>query len=124
MLAEGVDGRQHGAAAAPQSKPAIRSSAPLSDDYLSVLQGWLAQFQRYPEDAKIHRREGKGVVGFTLARDGRVLKVWMEQSTGSPSLDRATVSMIEAASPVPPLPKTFGGDSIDFFMPIDYRLSH
>lgn len=123
LLQEGVAGRPLASNGAGQSGIALRSSAPVSDDYRVVLQDWLARFQRYPEDAQAKHEEGKGVVGFTLARDGQVERVWMDQSTGAPSLDRATIAMVQAASPVPPLPKDFVGATIDFFLPVSYTLS-
>lgn len=123
LLQEGVASRPLGSESTGQSGIALRSSAPVSDDYRTVLQDWLARFQRYPKDAQARHEEGKGIVGFTLARDGHVEKVWMDQSTGTPSLDSASMAMIEAASPVPPLPKDFAGVTLDFFLPVNYTLS-
>lgn len=123
LLQEGVAGRPLARTGTGQTGIALRSSAPVSDDYLVVLQDWLARFQRYPEDAKARHDEGKGVVGFTLTRDGQVQKVWMDQSTGAPSLDSASIAMIRAASPVPPLPKDFAGATVDFLLPVNYTLS-
>ncbi|HWE72167.1 MAG TPA: energy transducer TonB [Stellaceae bacterium] len=87
------------------------------------LQAWIARQERYPAEAREHRQEGKGVVAFTIARDGNVTRVWVDRSTGSSALDEASLATIRDASPVPPLPHDIAGDSVDFFLPISYTLS-
>jgi protein TonB len=129
LLQEGVGGHpltapQLADRGASRSGIAIRSSAKVSDDYLIVLQGWLARYQNYPEAAKVKHEQGKGVVGFTVSRDGHVTKVWTDESTGTSELDSASIGMVRAASPVPPLPKDFAGDTIDFYFPVNYTLSN
>jgi len=122
LIAEGVAGRpltaQHAMNAA-----GIRSSAPVSDDYLVRLASWLARFQSYPAVAADKHQEGKAIIGFTVARDGTVQRVWVDHSSGVSALDAASVGMVRAASPVPPLPQELSGDSVDFFFPVNYTLS-
>lgn len=122
LIAEGVDGRPLTAPRA-QSPSGIRSSAPVSDDYLVQLATWLARFQNYPEVAAANHQEGKNIIGFTVARDGTVRRVWIDQSSGVPALDDASVGMIRAASPVPALPQDLTGATVDFFFPVNYALS-
>jgi protein TonB len=122
LIAEGVDGRPL-TATRTQSQTGIRSSAPVSDDYLVQLATWLARFQNYPAAAAANHQEGKNIIGFTVARDGTVRRVWVDQSSGVPALDDASVGMIRAASPVPALPQDLTGASVDFFFPVNYGLS-
>lgn len=126
LLSESLDGRPRNSNApplAPSSAIALRSSAKLSDDYMLRLQAWIARHERYPAEARAQHREGKGVIGFTIARDGKVTRVWMDQSTGSPLLDQASIATIRDASPVLPLPHDITGTSVDFYLPVTYTLS-
>ncbi|HXE28027.1 MAG TPA: energy transducer TonB, partial [Stellaceae bacterium] len=124
LLSESLDGRPRTAPLAASSAIALRSSAKLSDDYLLRLQAWIARLERYPAEARAKRQEGKGVVGFTIARDGQVTRVWIDQTTGSPLLDRASIATIRDSSPVLPLPHDITGNSVDFYLPVNYRLSN
>ena len=125
LLSESLDGRPRRGSAPNASRAiALRSSAKLSEDYLLRLQAWIAREERYPAEARAEHREGKGVVGFTIARDGKVTRAWIDQSTGSPLLDQASLATIRDASPVPPLPHDLSGTSVDFYLPVDYSLSN
>jgi protein TonB len=123
LIGEGVNGKPLTSAGAARSDSGIRSSAPVSDDYLIHLASWLARYQNYPNDAAEKHEEGKDVIGFTVARDGAVQRIWVDQSSGVPSLDDASVQMVRAASPVPPLPSDLTGSSVDFFFPVNYKLT-
>jgi protein TonB len=124
LLSESLDGRPRGTAATQGTAIALRSSAKLSDDYMPRLQAWIARQERYPAEARAQHREGKGIVAFTIARDGKVTRVWIDQSTGSSVLDQASIATIRDASPVPPLPHDIAGNSVDFFLPVNYTLSN
>ena len=126
LLSESLDGRPRSSSAPPRDASraiALRSSAKLSDDYLLRLQAWIARAERYPAAARARHQEGKGIVGFTIARDGKVTRVWIDQSTGSPLLDQASLATIRDASPVPPLPHDLAGNSVDFYLPVNYTLN-
>ena len=123
LLSESIDGRPQIGAAPRSTAIALRSSAKLSNDYMLRLQAWIARQERYPAEAREHRQEGKGVVAFTIARDGNITRVWTNQSTGSSLLDQASIATIRDASPVPALPHDIAGNSVDFFLPINYTLS-
>jgi protein TonB len=126
LLSESLDGKPRNSSAAPlasSSAIALRSSARLSDDYMLRLQAWIARQERYPADARARHQEGQGIVGFTIARDGQVTRVWIDRSTGSPLLDQASIATIRDASPVLPLPHDITGNSVDFYLPVNYTLS-
>jgi protein TonB len=123
LLSQSLDGRPQNRAAPHDAAIALRSSAKLSDDYMLRLQAWIARQERYPAEARAQHQQGKGVVAFTIARDGKVTRVWIDQSTGSSALDQASIATIRDASPVPPLPHDITGASVDFFLPISYTLN-
>lgn len=127
LLSESLDGRPRNNGVPPlgaSSAIALRSSAKVSDDYMLRLQAWIARQERYPAAARAKHQEGKGVVGFTIARDGKVTRVWIDQSTGSPLLDQASIATVRDASPVLPLPHDITGDSADFYLPVNYTLNN
>lgn len=124
LLSESLDGRPRNSAAPHAAAIALRSSAKLSDDYMLRLQAWIARQERYPAEARAQHQEGKGIVAFTIARDGKVTHVWIDQSTGSSLLDQASIATIRDASPVPPLPHDITGNSVDFYLPVNYTLSN
>ena len=94
-----------------------RSSATIT---CCACKAWIARQERYPAAARAYRQEGKGVVAFTIARDGKVTRVWIDQSTGSSLLDQASIATIRDASPVPPLPHDITGNSVDFYVRRDF----
>jgi protein TonB len=96
--------------------------ADLGDEYLERLRRWLARYKHYPEAALDRKQEGQVLLGFTLARDGTVLKTWIERSSGSPIIDRAALQMMHDGSPVPPIPPSFHGQQVTLAMPVDYSI--
>jgi protein TonB len=95
--------------------PMRRFSKPSSVDeqqeellsYEQMLPLWLEQFKIYPEQARVLGLEGEGVITIKVKRDGKVLKKWIEESTGHPILDRALMKMVEDADPVIPIPPDY-----------------
>lgn len=92
-----------------------------SDDYLETVRRWILRFRNAPDD-DCTKKQGKGRFGITIARDGTLLKVWLEQSSGCPRTDEAALQMARNASPVPPLPAYIVGGSIDVGMPFDFTI--
>jgi len=50
---------------------------------------------------------------FTIARDGRISNVEVQQSSGIPSLDRSAQRAVLASDPLPPLPSDYRGSDIN-----------
>ena len=53
------------------------------------------------------------VMGIRIARDGRILDMWMESSSGNEFFDETTITAMKKASPLPPLPGAYTGGSLD-----------
>lgn len=51
-------------------------------------------------------------VRFTIARNGRVDGIQLEESSGVPTFDRAALRALYAANPLPPLPPAYGQPSL------------
>jgi protein TonB len=118
----GPAGQGTGSAGAGRAALGDGDLAALGDDYLERLRRWLARYKRYPEDARARQEEGEVVVAFVLARDGTVLEAGIERSSGHPSLDRAALAMLRAASPVPPPPPQFRGERLPLALPVAYEI--
>ncbi len=74
----------------------------------AVRRNWFAVI---PESARLGR-EGRVLIQFSIARDGRVPKLVIATPSGAEPLDRAAVAGISASNPFPPLPTDFKGDQI------------
>lgn len=99
--------------------PVAASPSPAAlSDYYRRLESHLARFHTYP--ALIGRRpQGMARVGLIVNRDGRVLDVWIEASSGSRDLDDAALQTVRRSEPLPSLPGDLPG-SIDLIVPLNF----
>jgi protein TonB len=65
--------------------------------------------------------QGNVILRLTIARDGRVMDVGVARSSGSNTLDAASLALARAASPYPPLPPELTGNQITFILPLNYK---
>ena len=92
------------------------------DDYLERVRRWIQKFQHYPQEASRRKQQGTALLEVTLARDGTVLAVAVERSSGYPLLDQAAVKAVFDASPVPPFPLAYRRDEGTMVLPAQYSL--
>jgi TonB family protein len=64
-----------------------------------------------PEAVRLGRR-GKVSIVFSIGRDGQVIKLVINDSSGIDSFDKAAVAGISMSNPFPPLPSAFKADHI------------
>jgi protein TonB len=77
---------------------------------------------------KIHQRwqrtavKGTAVVivGFTIARDGRILDASVETSSGVSILDRSSLRAVMLSDPLPPLPNSYPRDQVGVHLRFTY----
>lgn len=93
------------------------------DDYLNRVRRWIAKYKKYPPEAMKRKQEGTVLIAFTLARDGTVLSVDIERSSGVPVIDQAVFDMMRRASPVPPVPPNYPGATLSIALPIRYSIA-
>lgn len=91
------------------------------DDYLWQVMRRIAQFPYVPKNTSTIREEGTVLTRVTIARDGHLLNVVMERSSGLASLDTGVMETIRKASPYPPLPADIPGDRHTFLLPVSFR---
>lgn len=81
----------------------------------------IAQFPYVPKNTSTIREEGTVLTRVTISRQGQLLNVVMEKSSGLPSLDAGVLETIRRASPYPPLPADIPGDRHTFQLPVSFR---
>lgn len=105
----------------PPSPPSPPSNALPS--WQSDLLRHLAKYKKYPEDARRRGMQGVARLRFVVDAQGNVLSFEIASSSGSPSLDRATLEMIRRAQPVPKPPaEVLNNGSIEILAPFVYSL--
>lgn len=62
------------------------------------------------------------ILMFAISRDGRLLGLRVQRSSGDPDTDRAAISAVQLSSPFRSLPSDFSGSSIDIQFTFDYNV--
>lgn len=93
-----------------------------SNNYKKVLLSRLAKFKKYPRIAKRKKIEGRAILRVKIDRSGKVLESELTSSTGSELLDKATIQILNRASPLPPMPENIEANVFQFFVPVEFKL--
>lgn len=80
----------------------------------------LERHKRYPAEAARLGQGGRTDVLIVMRRDGQVLSVHIERSSGAPSLDREGVERVWRANPLPPLPPEIPHDTVEPIVPMEF----
>lgn len=111
---------------APAAAPVPAAPAPSAAPSRAVpswqgrVLGHLERHKRYPRSAQARRQEGVAQVRFTIDREGRVLSVQLDRSSGHSVLDEETVEMVRRASPLPAPPDEMTQDRIELVVPVQF----
>ena len=108
--------------AAPQSKPAppapqVSSGKPTWE---GLVLGALNKVKRYPRDAQFARQQGVPYIRFVMNREGKVLSVRLERSSGFRPLDQEALALPKRAQPLPKPPEDVQGDTIELVVPVEF----
>jgi protein TonB len=87
---------QPSAVSGPASRAAIK--------FQQALLRHVARYQRYPNAARSLHLEGKVDTQFSMSRDGTLLGVWVQTSSGQAMLDKEAIETIRRAQPLPSIP--------------------
>ncbi|MBP2229562.1 protein TonB [Azospirillum agricola] len=116
------------AAPAPAPAPVAAAPAPSMAPSRAVpswqgrVLGHLERHKRYPRSAQARRQEGVAQVRFVIDREGKVLSVQLDKTSGTAVLDEETVEMVRRASPVPAPPEEMTQDRIELVVPVQFFL--
>lgn len=89
------------------------------NDYLSRVFRHLEPYRFNPGTVR-GNQQGRVVTRVTIARDGRLIDVRIDSSSGSSALDAAELAAIRKASPFPPVPRDMPGDPVILVLPMNY----
>ena len=103
----------------------IRSAAPQgeeADQFKKMILTSIHEVAFFPKNA-LHRREfGEALVSFTILSDGSIENLSVVRKSGSESLDKAALQIVEkASSHFPPIPETLGHNKLNYVIPITFR---
>lgn len=103
----------------PKGAPGINAKRdPDFGPYMAELQRRIKRNWQPPRKSQSKRV----VVLFTVAKDGRLLNMRVNRSSGEPDADNAAISAVQLSAPFRPLPSEFSGGSIDIQFTFDYNV--
>ncbi len=70
----------------------------------------------------VEDRSKRVVALFNISRDGRLLSLRIQQSSGSPAADQAAMAAVRASAPFRQLPPNFRQDNIAVQFIFDYEI--
>jgi protein TonB len=126
--------RQASIASAPSAtdREATRAAAPSPGansrnpnavpNWKSQLVAQLERSKRYPSVAQARGEQGVAQLAFSVDRSGRVHHARIVRSSGSSTLDSATLALLARAAPLPPPPPEIPGGQIAISVPIRYNM--
>ncbi|MFQ5443365.1 MAG: energy transducer TonB [Nitrospinales bacterium] len=94
----------------------------IREGFTSQVREKIAMNKRYPKIARKRGFEGKPMVTFTLAKNGTLLEIKIEQPSPHSILDKGAIQTVKNAAPYPPIPEQLHLESMQFKLPISYVL--
>lgn len=92
------------------------------NNYLQRIRGELIRHRQYPYLARRFRQQGVCIVGFTVYASGRVTDARIVRSSGHSTLDEEVLRMLQAATPLPPIPESLARDKLAVEVPVEFNL--
>lgn len=111
-----------GPGAVTTNNPNLVGSGVSADElsaYRTALRREIERHKRYPQRAKMMRKQGIVTVNFSIGADGSLSQVGMSKSSGSDDLDKAAMAAVQSARSVGPRP---AGMSASLSVPISFKL--
>ena len=81
----------------------------------------LERFRHYPRAAQVAREQGVAYVHVRIDRQGRVLSVALQRSSGHASLDEEALQTFHRAQPLPAPPASLP-DPVELEVPVEFFL--
>lgn len=79
--------------------------------YLSQIRDMVQDKWAFPQEPGNHGISV--IVSIRIGRNGKLLDLWLEKSSGSSAFDESLMNAVKKAAPFPPLPVDFRGDYLD-----------
>ena len=90
--------------------------------YLRDLRQRIEALWAYPQDAYSRSETGTAIVRFSIQNDGSLAATGIVASSGSDSLDRGALAVVQAAAPYAPFPATFNLSTLHIVAKFEYEL--
>lgn len=92
--------------------------------YFAQLAQWLERHKKYPTIARRRNQQGDVTIQFVMNKRGKLLRYELIKPSKHDSLNRATIKMLERASPMPVPPKELIGDKTElkYTIPVNFKL--
>jgi len=90
--------------------------------YTSTVRKMIAQAKIYPPAARDKGQQGKINLTFKLGKQGEVLKLLIEHSSGHNILDEAARNAVRNAGPFPPIPEKLNKQYVLLKLPVSFIL--
>ncbi len=90
------------------------------NDYLSRVYRHIEPYRSYPAAARAGGQHGRVVTRVTITRDGGLVDLRLDRSSGWPIIDDAEMAAIRRAMPLPPVPAGMRGDPVVLVLPMNY----
>ena len=92
--------------------------------YYAQLAQWLERYKKYPTIARRRNQQDNVTIQFVMNKQGKLLRYKLIKPSKYDSLNRATIKMLERASPMPVPPKELIGDKIElkYTIPVNFKL--
>ena len=90
--------------------------------YTSAVRKMIAESKVYPPSARDKGQQGKIGLSFKLGKDGELLKLLIENSSGNNILDDAARDAVKNAGPFPPIPEKLNKQYVLLELPISFIL--
>ena len=90
--------------------------------YTSAVRKMIAEAKVYPASARDKGQQGKIGLSFKLGKDGKLLKLLIENSSGNNILDNAARNAVKNAGPFPPIPEKLNKQYVLLELPISFIL--
>lgn len=90
----------------PPSPTAMTQTAAngIAADFQRTLFEHIEHYRHYPDAARAQQLVGETQLLFAMSRDGAVLDIWVQRSSGYELLDEAAIDTIQRAQPLPLIP--------------------
>jgi TonB family protein len=94
----------------------------LWNSYTTKVRQMIARAKIYPSVARDKGQQGKINLSFKLGKNGGVLKLLVEHSSGHAMLDEAARDAVENAGPFPPIPEKLNKQYVLLKLPVSFIL--
>jgi protein TonB len=110
--------------ASEKSVKKVTDRSQIHNAYLVKLGKWLARHKHYPSIARRRKQEDTVKVRFVIDADGTLISYQILEPSEFSSLNKAVVSLLERASPMPEVPVAIrkGKSEFEYTIPIEYKL--